>query len=353
MITSEVIKNLNSAHINYIRGPLDRIAEKVLPPNLARDNALVFTSTQEHFNSAIEKKASVIVFHSNIDTQSASPDIALFETAHIQMAMSAILPLFDGKMNRFIQEEKIHPTSIIHPSAHIGKNVFIGPYVIIGENTQIGDHTTIGSHCVIENNVHIGDHCLLHPTVFIGAQTIIGHHTEIHPHTTIGSDGFGFAIDRAGIANKIPQIGRVIIGNHVEIGANCTIDRAALTETIIHDGVKVDNLCHFGHNTEVGDHSLITAGFFIAGSSKVGKHFVCGGNTAISDHKTVTDKVTVAGRSTVGHDITEPGQYGGYPIQPMRTYLKTQATLPNISDMKKQIAKILKHLQLDKEVTKE
>ncbi len=353
MITSEVIKNLNSAHINYISGPLDCVAEKVLPPHLASQNSLVFTSTQEHFNSAIENKASVIIFHSKINPQNTPPHVTLFETAHIQLAMSAILPLFDGKMNRFTQQEKIHPTSIIHASAHIGKNVFIGPYVIIGENTQVGDYTSIGSHCVIESHVQIGEYCLLHPTVFIGAQTMIGHHTEIHPHTTIGADGFGFAIDRAGIAHKIPQIGRVIIGNHVEIGANCTIDRAALTETIIHDGVKIDNLCHFGHNTEVGEHSLITAGFFIAGSSKVGKHFICGGNSAISDHRTVTDKVTLAGRSTVGHDITEPGQYGGYPIQPMRTYLKTQATLPHISDMKKQIAKILKHLHLDKDETKD
>ena len=263
--------------------------------------------------------------------------------------MAAILPLFDGKMNRFNQTSKIHPTALVHETAHIGVGTALGPYVVVGEHAKIGDHCTIGAHAVIEKAAEIGAHTLLHPQVFIGAHCILGTHCEIHPHTTIGADGFSFAMTKEGTHKKIPQIGRVVIGNHVEMGANCAVDRAALTETRIGDGTKFDNFVHIAHNCVIGKNCVLAAGFKMAGSSSMGDNGMAGGGVDVADHVHIGDKVMLAGRTGVTNDIAGPGAFGGYPVEPLRDSLKTIANLAHLTRLRKDMARVLKHLGIKEE----
>ncbi|MGZ3774713.1 MAG: UDP-3-O-(3-hydroxymyristoyl)glucosamine N-acyltransferase [Pseudobdellovibrionaceae bacterium] len=345
MITAEVIKDLNSSDLTYVRGSLQNVAEKILPPENCDSQSLVFVSKMEQLEAAIKANVSIIVAHKTLTLPNQTTS-TLFSTPSIQLGMAAVLPLFDGKMNRFNQEVKIHPTASVHDSAHLGINVIVGPFAVIGEHVKIGDGSTIGAHTVIECYSEIGSSSLLHPQVFIGAHSVVGSHCEIHPHTTIGADGFAFAMSKDGTHKKIPQLGRVLIGNNVELGANCTVDRAALTETRIGNGTKMDNFCHIAHNVVIGDNCVIAAGFKIAGSSTVGNNCMFGGEVAITDHVSITDKVIIAGRSVVTNDIDQSGQYGGYPLEPLRDSLKTLANKMHLTQIRKDLARIIKHLGL-------
>ncbi|WP_374029815.1 UDP-3-O-(3-hydroxymyristoyl)glucosamine N-acyltransferase [Bdellovibrio bacteriovorus] len=348
MITAEVIKDLNSSDLSFVSGALQSVATKVLPPDCCDKESLVFVSKPEQLEQALKAQAPIIVAHKALQTPSDSRS-TFFSTGSIQLSMAAILPLFDGKMNRFNQETKIHPSAFIHESAHLGKNVSVGPFAVIGEHAKIGEGATIGAHTVIECYAEVGDHSILHPQVFIGAHCTLGSHCEIHPHTTIGADGFSFAMTREGTHKKIPQIGRVVIGNNVELGANCAVDRAALTETKIGNGTKMDNFCHIAHNVVIGENCVMAAGFKIAGSSTIGNNCMFGGDAAVSDHVHITDRVVVAGRSGVTNDILQSGQYGGYPLEPLRDALKTLANKTQLTRMRKDLARVIKHLGLKEE----
>lgn len=345
MITAEVIKDLNSTDLTFISGSLQTVAQKVLPPEVCDSQSLVFISKMDQLETALKAQPPIIIAHKSLTLPTDSRS-TFFSTGSIQLGMAAILPLFDGKMNRFNQEEKIHPTASIHPSAHLGSNVSVGPFAVIGEHTKIGDGATIGAHTVIECYAEVGDHSLLHPQVFLGAHCILGSHCEIHPHTTIGADGFSFAMTKEAVHKKIPQLGNVVIGNNVELGANCAVDRAALTETRIGNGTKMDNFCHIAHNVVIGENCVMAAGFRIAGSSTIGNNCMFGGEVAVSDHVSLCDRVIIAGRSAVTNDILQPGQYGGYPLEPLRDSLKTLANKTHITRIRKDLARIMKHLGL-------
>ncbi len=262
-------------------------------------------------------------------------------------AMSALLRYFDAKSERFAQWGTHHPTAVVHESATLGRDVLLGPYCVIGAQASIGDGCMIGSHSVVENRARIGARTVLHPQVFVGAGCEIGSDCEIHPHTSIGSDGFGYAVDRGGKAHKIPQLGNVRIGDRVEIGSNCAIDRATLESTHVRSGAKLDNLCHIAHNCDLGEDGLYTAGFMMAGSTTIGRRFSTGGNSVVSSHLTLADDVMLAGRSTVTNDIKEPGAYGGYPLQPLKTALKTLVLIGQLGTLKRDLRKALKRLGLE------
>jgi UDP-3-O-[3-hydroxymyristoyl] glucosamine N-acyltransferase len=340
------LKNLNSDVVKFITGNPDAEASKVLPPDTGDSSSLVFASKPEQLQMAIQNKASIIVVGFEAKGVALSSHQALFQAVKIPQAMTVILPLFDAKKARFNWGSDIHPKAYLDLSAEIGPNVKIGPGAFIGANVKIGAGTVIGANTVIENDCSLGENCILHPLVFIGANTIMGNRCEIHPNTSLGSDGFGYAPDKHKVNKKIPQLGRVILGDDVEIGSGCAIDRATLTETRIRSGTKFDNLIHIAHNCDIGEHSLIAGGFMMAGSSKTGSHFMTGGNTVVADHINIADNVVLAGRSTVTNDVTESGAYGGYPLQPLREALKTIANIGQLTKMRKQMSAIMKKLNL-------
>ncbi len=237
-----------------------------------------------------------------------------------------------------------HPTAIIDKTSQIAKNVVIAPYAVIGRNVQIGEGSFIGAHTVIEENVVIKNNVTIHPFVYIGHSSIIGNDCEIKSHAVIGSEGFGYAHDHLGQHYRIPHTGRVILNDKVHVGAGTAIDRGTLNDSIIGEGTKIDNQCHLAHNTVVGKHGLITAQFVAAGSSTIGDHFVCGGKTAVTGHIEITDHVNVAGLSAISNDVLKPGHYGGYPLQPIKDYLKVKASSVHVPILRKQMNRVLRKL---------
>jgi UDP-3-O-[3-hydroxymyristoyl] glucosamine N-acyltransferase len=227
----------------------------------------------------------------------------------------------------------IHPTAWIEPSAELADDVSIGAQVTIGANTVLKSGVEIGAGSVIEDNVTISEGTCIRPNVTICSGTIIGQRVIIHPGVVIGADGFGIANDQ-GKWIKVPQLGVVVIGNDVEIGANTTIDRGAIDDTMIADGVKLDNQIQIGHNTIIGEHTVIAGCVGISGSTQIGKHCAIGGGTGIAGHIRIADGVQMTGMSMVTKSITESGSYSsGIPVEPTRQWHKSIVRYRNMDKL--------------------
>jgi len=214
----------------------------------------------------------------------------------------------------------IHPSAVIGENCQIAESARISAQVYIGNNVQIGDNVDIGPGCVIENNVSIAADSRLIANVTLCRKVHIGERVRIHPGVVIGADGFGIANEN-GLWLKIPQVGSVIIGNDVEIGANTTIDRGAIDDTIISNGVKLDNQIQIGHNVFIGEHTVIAGCVGISGSTHVGSHCAIGGGTGIAGHIEITDGVQITGMSMVTKSILTAGSYSsGIPAEPTRDW---------------------------------
>ncbi|WNN49277.1 UDP-3-O-(3-hydroxymyristoyl)glucosamine N-acyltransferase [Siccibacter colletis] len=234
----------------------------------------------------------------------------------------------------------IAPSAVIDPSARLGKNVAVGANAVIESGVELGDNVIIGAGCFVGKNTKLGANTRLWANVSVYHEIDIGENCLIQSGTVIGSDGFGYANDRGNWV-KIPQIGRVIIGNNVEIGACTTIDRGALDDTVIGNGVIIDNQCQIAHNVVIGDNTAVAGGVIMAGSLKIGRYCMIGGASVINGHMEICDKVTVTGMGMVMRPITEPGVYSsGIPLQPNKAWRKTAALVMNIDDMSKRLKAI-------------
>lgn len=234
----------------------------------------------------------------------------------------------------------IHPSSIIDKSAYISASVSIGANVVIGKHVNIADAVTIGAGSIISDHCSIGKNSTLHPNVTLYPNSQIGEHTRLHAGVVIGSDGFGYApTDKQWY--KIKQVGNVIIGHQVEIGANTTIDCGALGSTTIANGVKLDNLIQIAHNVTIGEHTAIAACVAIAGSVSIGKHCQIGGASAIAGHLHITDDVIITAMSMVINSIKVAGIYSsGMPINENRAWRKNIIRFKQLDTMAKKIRQL-------------
>ncbi len=326
----------------------NRTFDSVHSPGATNPTSLVFVSTAAMLKQAMDNKVQgFIVLEKNYSQvkQLIPASSSLWTTTNIQHALTRILPLFDKK-NLAYPETGTHRTAVIDPAAQVAKSAKIGAYAVIQKGVQIGEDVIIGSHTIIEAFASVGESSIISPHVYIGSFCKIGNRCIIAPHVTIGSDGFGYFSDKNG-HHKIPQIGDVIIEDDCEIGGNCVIDRATLESTIIRRGSKLDNLCHIAHNVDIGENALLTGAFKTAGSSKFGKNLITGGNVDINGHIEIGDNVILAGRTGVIHSIKEPGMYGGFPAEPQRDNIKTMVSLSHLARIRKNVQKIMKHLQLE------
>jgi len=242
----------------------------------------------------------------------------------------------------------VHPSSVVAPDANIAPTAWIGANSTIASGVSIGEFSYIGPGTVIEENAVLGNECRLIARVTVCHGVKIGDRAIIQPGVVIGGDGFGLANDN-GRWLKIPQVGSVIIGNDVEIGANTTIDRGAIEDTVIEDGVKLDNLIQIGHNVHIGAHTAVAASAAIAGSAKIGKHCQIAGMAGIVGHIEITDNVHITGMSVVSHSIREPGVYSsGTPLQPNSEWQKNAVRYKQLDQMFRRIKLLEQHLNLDK-----
>ncbi|MCO4313319.1 UDP-3-O-(3-hydroxymyristoyl)glucosamine N-acyltransferase [Pectobacterium versatile] len=231
----------------------------------------------------------------------------------------------------------IASSAVIAPDATLGQNVSVGANAVIESGAQLGNGVVIGPGCFIGKDARIGAGTRLWANVTIYHRVELGEHCLIQSGTVIGSDGFGYANDRGNWV-KIPQLGTVRIGDRVEIGASTTIDRGALDDTVIGNGVIIDNQCQIAHNVVIGDNTAVAGGVIMAGSLKIGRYCMIGGASVINGHMEICDKVTVTGMGMVMRPITEPGVYSsGIPLQPNKVWRKTAALVMNIDEISKRL----------------
>ncbi len=242
----------------------------------------------------------------------------------------------------------IHPTAIIDKTASIAADACIGALVVVGENVKINANVSIGSGSVIGDNCILGKDSLIAANVTLYAGVTIGERCLIHSGAVLGGDGFGFANDHGNWV-KIPQTGGVVLGNNVEVGVNTAIDRGAIHDTVIEDGVKLDNLIQIGHNVHLGKNTAIAASAAIAGSTKIGGGCTIGGVTGIAGHLNITDNVHISGKTAVIKSISEAGHYTGtFPAMPHQLWAKNMVRLRQLDELNKRINALEKKMNEQK-----
>jgi UDP-3-O-[3-hydroxymyristoyl] glucosamine N-acyltransferase len=238
----------------------------------------------------------------------------------------------------------VHPSAVVAPGAQVAPDAAVGPNCVIGEGARIGPAAEIGAGCMIGAGVMVGAGSRLHAGVTIYPGCEIGERAVLHSGVVIGADGFGYALDGDRWL-KIPQTGRVRIGADVEIGANTTIDRGALDDTVIGDGAKLDNQIQVGHNVTIGEHTAIAGCVGIAGSTKIGRHCMIGGAAMIVGHITIADRVVIGGGTVVTKSIVAAGTYAAVlPAMPSREWRRTIAMLRNVERMSERLRALERRL---------
>lgn len=236
----------------------------------------------------------------------------------------------------------IHPTAHIGQDCHIDPSAHIGAFAVLGRGCHIEADVYIGPHCILDDHCHIGAKTRLIARVVLGQAVKTGERCLMHPGAVIGADGFGFAPSHEGWV-KIPQLGSVILGCDVEIGANTTVDCGAMGNTVLEDGVKLDNLVQIGHNVHIGAHSIIAGCAGVAGSARIGRHCAIAGGVGVLGHITITDYVTVTAMTFVSESISEPGVYAsGMPHQSARRWNRSVAHLRRLDNLALRVRKLEK-----------
>ena len=336
--------------LSLVRGSADTIFDKMHAPDSRAPNSLIFVSNAEHLREAFKSSAQSWVVNKAIEPLVPASTVNVLLSPNVPLAMALIgKEFFPQTGYQKISAESIDPRAVISTSAKIAKNCVIGPGAVIGDRVEVGDGCVIGANCVLEAGVRVGPRTHVHPLVMISRECEIGADCIIKSHTVIGGDGYGYAQDESHIHHRIQHYGRVIIEDRVHIGSGVQIDRGTFIDSRIGEGTKIDNHCHFGHNIIIGKHTLITGGMIAAGSVTIGSHCVFGGRTTIKGHLSICDRVQIAGISGITKSITQPGSYGGLPLQEMSKEMRTRATLKEIPDMAKQLRRIFKHLGLSPE----
>ncbi len=312
----------------HLLGDASIVVPHVSSLQSATGDSLVFVEEAQHFDAALGSSAAAVIvgdFAAGNFAASTSKPLLISAQPRLTFARAARL-LRDPDRNR-----GIHPSAIVPASAEIGKNVAIGARANLGEHVKIGDETAIGAGAVIGDKVAIGSHCRLDANVIIYPGTTLGDRVIVKAGAVLGSEGFGYVRDsETGRYEQSPQIGRLVIEDDVEIGANSTIDRGALDETRIRRGTKIDNLVHIGHNVLIGENVVIAAQTGISGSAVVEDNVIIGGQVGIADHVRIEEGAILGAQSGIPTKKVIRGKgvvFWGTPARPIREYLRELAFL--------------------------
>ncbi|MDR3274461.1 MAG: UDP-3-O-(3-hydroxymyristoyl)glucosamine N-acyltransferase [Endomicrobium sp.] len=308
----------------------------------ANGDEIAFLGNLKYLPAALKTDAGIIFVSADMDI-SQFTDKNLIKVSNPQYAYSLVLSIIEKERLSSI-EKNIHKSISMADTAKMGENAYIGQNVVIGAESEIGDNAKIFPNVYIGKNVKIGKNCLIYSNVVIREDTIIGDRVVIQPGVVIGGDGFGFVTMRDKIY-KIPQIGRVEIGNDVEIGANTTIDRATFDATRIGNGTKIDNLVQIAHNVQIGENCIIAAQTGISGSTSLGNNVTVGGQTGLAGHLKIGNNVMIASQSGVSGNIEDDKQVGGNPIAPINQSIKIRTLVRKLPEIYKDLKQIKKNLE--------
>lgn len=331
------------AHLGgSIQGNPDKSVVGAASLESANSDQLSFIASPKYLTQAQVSRAGIFIVPEGL---AASLDAACLVVANPPSAFAKALALLHPEPR---QQAGIHPSAHVAPDAEIGTGVSIGPGAVVAAGVVIGAGTVVGAQCYLGPNAHLGEGCLLHARATVQHGCRLGRRVVLQSGCVIGGDGFGLAWE-GGHWSKIPQIGRVIIGDDVEVGANTTIDRGALDDTVIEEGVKLDNQIQIAHNCRIGRHTAIAACVGIAGSTRIGAYCQIGGAAMIIGHLDICDKVTVSAGTFVAKDIKSPGVYTSVqPLMPHEDWKRNAAHLRHLDNLSRRIRALEKLLE-DKE----
>jgi UDP-3-O-[3-hydroxymyristoyl] glucosamine N-acyltransferase len=325
-----------------VRGNGDQALTGVAALGDAGPEQLSFVVGAKHLDAAHASGAGVLIVNPAL-AERLDRDLLVVTNPHATFARAAAL--FHPEP---APRPGIHPSAVVDPSARVAEDAEIAAHAVVGANSRVGAGTRIGPGCAIGDDVEIGRDCRLYPNATVYSGCRLGDRVILHSGSVVGSDGFGLAWEGDAWL-KVPQVGRVAIGDDVEIGANTTIDRGALSDTVIGNGVKIDNLVQIAHNCQIGAHTAIAGCAGIAGSARIGQRCLIGGAAMIVGHIDICDGVTVSGGSFISKSIAKPGVYTSTQLQmPHDEWLKNAAQSRHLAEMRDRI-RVLEKILKDKE----
>lgn len=310
----------------------------IAPLDRAGPDQLSFLASKKYTPLLLESAAGAILVSPDLqDAPGRCANRVLVEKPH--EAILALLPLLYRQPARpFVG---VHPTAVVDAGAEVDPDACIEPFVVIEAGARIGAGAWIGAHSVIGAGARVGRDVRLYPHVTLYPGVVLGDRVAVHSGTRIGSDGFGYVF-REGAHQKLPHVGGCSIGNDVEIGANCTIDRGSIDQTVIGDGTKLDNLVHVAHNVRIGRLCLMAAQVGIAGSVRIGDGVVLAGQVGVSGHLTIGDKATITAQGGVVGNVPAGEMWGGFPARPHREQMRSYAALAKLPEWMKRVERTLR-----------
>ena len=325
--TDYSLKEIAARFGGRLLGNAETTVNQIATLESAQAGQLTFLASTKYRPLLAHTRASAIIV-GTADAETTSLPRIISDNPYLYFAkVSAFLNPLDSVV------PGIHPSAVIEEGAHIDPGAYIGPNVAIGAGSRIGAGSAIMAGCCIGSRVSIGSDTRLHPRVVVYNNCVLGNRLIVHSGVVIGADGFGLAMDE-GRWLKIPQIGRVVIGDDVEIGANTTIDCGALDDTVIEEGVKLDNLIQIAHNVRIGAHTAIAGCVGIAGSAVIGRHCRIGGGSGILGHTQISDHIEISSYTMIGKSIREPGTYTGiFPFSSHKLWQKNAAQLRHLDEL--------------------
>lgn len=309
----------------------------------AKAGDLCFLANPKYEDFLYETQATLVLVNESLVLKKAV-NCSLIRVPDAYAAFALLLRTYQD-MTATRPKAGIEQPSFVAPEATLTEGVHVGAFSYIDARCQVGENTIIHPHCYLGKNVKIGKNCIIYPGVKIYQGCQVGDHVILHAGTVIGSDGFGFAMQN-GQFEKIPQLGNVVIEDHVEIGANCTIDRATLGSTIIRKGAKLDNLIQVAHNVEIGSHTVIAAQAGVSGSTKIGAYCMIGGQAGVVGHIRIADGAKINAQSGVSKEVKQQGaSLTGSPAFDYRSSLKSQAAYRNLPALQQEIRELKQALE--------
>jgi len=329
-----------------LQGDPHRIIQGPAKIEKAGPNEVTFLANPKYIAFVDRCRAGLLLVETNQELPSLGPT-AILRVKEPYQAFGVILKAFEQQRS---YSTGLHPQCWVDPEAILGHEVGVGAFATVGRGAIIGDGTRIAAHVYVGPRAKIGRDCILHPGVRLMDDCEIGDRCVLYANAVVGSDGFGYAPDASQVYSKIPQVGRVVLGNDVEVGAHATIDRATMGSTVVGNGSKIDNLVHLAHNVEIGENTVIAAQTGVSGSTRVGNRCVFGGQVGVAGHLTVADGSQIGGQTGVTRSITEPNRkWNGTPLM---TYMDNQRSnavfrrLPDLeADLVQQIIKLQKEME--------
>lgn len=340
-MTTYTVQELADLVAGKVEGDPSREVEGVASVDRAGPRDLTFVVNERYARRLRPESVGACLL--TPDVQLEANGMVCIRVENPELAFSQILDVFHPEPPA---EPGIHPTAIVGRGTRIGDRASIGPYVTIGANSMVGAGTQIGPHTHIDDDVLIGQDCRVGPGCTILHNTRLGDRVRLYTGVRLGVDGFGYTPGALGLT-RIPQVGRCVIGDDVEIGANCTVDRGALGDTVIGRGTKIDNLVHVAHNVTVGENCIIVAQVGVAGSVDIGEGAQLGGQAGISGHLTIGAGARIAAQAGVIGDVPAGGVFSGYPARPHREALRASANAFRLQEVLRRLSEVERRLEGD------